>query len=91
MKRGARENKNSLFDVFDKIINGNGGVTQCAFQRVAIHFVMKREDDTPTIFVLHFDVTSLPMDFDKAETLKGGENLTPGDEGQFHIERARTS
>lgn len=52
---------------------------------------MKREDDTPTIFVLHFDVASLPMDFDKAETLKGGENLTPGEERQFHIERERTS
>lgn len=67
-----REKENRLFDVINKIINLNGGVTERSFQSVAVHFIMEREDDTPAIFVLHFNVASLPVDFDEAETLQGG-------------------
>ncbi len=56
----------------EKFLDRNVGITQCAFERVAIHLGVIREDNAAAIAMLHLHVTSLPMALFETESLQSG-------------------
>lgn len=52
---------------------------------------MERKHYQPPIGMLHFDVTTLAMDLNKAETLESGENLFAWKYWQFHTVSSTSS
>lgn len=63
------------FDHFQKRVNVDFGVSQCAAQREAVNFIVKRKHDNPAIRVLHLDVTSFAMSFSEAQTPECDQHL----------------
>jgi len=61
-----------LFHVFNEVLKIDRRIPQSAFESETIHFGMKRENDSPPIGVLHFDVASFAMEFDKAHAPECG-------------------
>jgi hypothetical protein len=58
-----------------KIVHFNPSVPQRPFQGVTIHLRMKRKHNPSPIRVLHLDMVSLAMDFQKTEPLQCGQHL----------------
>ena len=47
------------------------------FQRIAIHFVVVRENDHSAVGVLHLHMASLAVNSRKAQALQCGQDLSP--------------
>ncbi len=80
-----------LFQTLEKIFDRNGRITQCALQRVAIKFTVKREDNATSIGMLHFYVTSFAVNLDETKPLKSSEHFSARKQRKFHKESATTS
>src|SRR5580658_6277253 len=74
-----------------KILHLNASVAQSSSQCVTIHFCMEGKHNSPSIRVLHFDVASLAMDFQKTESLQCGQHLPARQQRQFHSVNSTTS
>ena len=74
-----------------KIVHLNPAIAQGTFQDVTIHLRMKRKHNPSPIRVLHLDMASLAMDFQKTEPLQCGQHLLARQQRQLHIVSSTTS
>jgi len=74
-----------------KILHFNPSVAQGAFQCVTIHFRMGGKHNSSSVRVLHLDMASLAMDFQKTEPLQCGQHLPAGQQRQLRIVNSTTS
>jgi len=74
-----------------KIIHFNPSVAQGSFQCITIHLRMERKHNPSSIRVLHLDVASLAMAFQKTEPLQCGQHLPARQQRQLHIVNSTTS
>jgi hypothetical protein len=74
-----------------KILHCNPSVAQRSFQCVTIHFRMEGKHNSSSIRVLHLEVASLAMDFQKTEPLQCGQHLPARQQRQLHSVNSTTS
>ena len=79
------------FDVPDEIIHRNGGITERAFERVAVNLIGVGKHNPTTIGVLPFERAALAMNLDETKAVEGGKHLPPGQQRELHSDRATTS
>ena len=79
------------FDVPDEIIPRKGGITERAFERVAVNLIGVGKHNPTTIGVLPFERAALAMNLDEAKAVEGGKHLPPGQQRELHSDRATTS
>ena len=58
-----------------KLIRVNRSVAQCAFESESVNLIVAGKDDSPTVRMLHFDVTAFAMNFNEAHPLQRSMNL----------------
>lgn len=63
--------------MFQKLFRFYFSILQSAFERKSINFIMKRENDHPSVLVAHLNVTAFPMNLDKTEPFKCLYDLAP--------------
>jgi hypothetical protein len=74
-----------------EFVNVNVCVAECTPQSVAVHFVVEREDDYPTVGMLHLYVTALAVNFDEAQARERGKNFSSRENWKFHIVNSTSS
>ena len=75
----------------EKIVHFHPAVAQGTLQGLAIHLRMKWKHYPSSIRVLHLDVASLAMDFQKTKPLQCGQHLAARQHRQLHIVNSTTS
>jgi hypothetical protein len=58
-----------LFNLIYEIIKIDGCIPQSALESEPINFGMKSENNPPSVWMLHFDMAALAMDFNESHAL----------------------